>query len=585
MITQLIEFDVKKDSHVKITAKEGDINSRNLEFRLLDNSLPFSLVGRTVRCYMVKPDKRIVFSELQIIDAEDGRCVLTLSLQSLIVSGMAKLELIIYEAGKKLSIIPIKMDIIKSLNSDKLLESTNEFGALNNALGKIDTFTASIDSKASKEDLKKLSSQLEQKAKQVDLDKTNNSLNAMRNNVFESSSKFMRMSNVFGKEQTVNPKDMIIWKSGTSNIRIITKWTNDRDMMWEIRKPSSNPNGLYSVFGALQTKVNTTSEVKPWNSEPVTAIYASSTDWLGPVIMEAINGDGSTTKAFTGGNHAHLSQPTARNIGIQILVDGVDKTNDDSVKNTNCSKVEVILTNEIKAYNTVSLNRYVLQEKHHIILHSRANEILVEVFAELTPLEEINIHTYYGIQSHTSPITLWGNSYHFVNGKTKAREQATASLNSGERGDYLCTRVVQKGNEYTLMTWLDSGYGLGTMENCDISQPCCFYNHTSNKIYFNLVKGKVLNLKANEKVYWHGGWTLTVNNIESNIDCNITKLENDKYIKVIDFISKGSYELSTSKKYLDNLVDVNGGIGINKYAYNGKINITSPSYGSIELIE
>lgn len=164
MITQLIEFDVNKNSHVKITAKEGDINSRNLEFRLLDNSLPFSLAGRTVRCYMVKPDKRIVFSELQIIDAEDGRCVLTLSLQSLIVSGMAKLELIIYEAGKKLSIIPIKMNIIKSLNSDKLLESTNEFGALNDALWKIDTFKASIDSKASKEDLKKLSSQLDTKA-------------------------------------------------------------------------------------------------------------------------------------------------------------------------------------------------------------------------------------------------------------------------------------------------------------------------------------------------------------------------------------------------------------------------------------
>ena len=170
MITQLIEFDVKKDSHVKITAKEGDINSRYLEFRLLDNSLPFSLVGRTVRCYMVKPDKRIVFNDLQILDAEDGRCVLKLSLQSLIVSGMAKLELIIYEAGKKLSIIPIKMDIIKSLNSNELLESTNEFGALNDALWKIDTFTETMNSKASKEDLKKLSSQLDNKATKIEVD-------------------------------------------------------------------------------------------------------------------------------------------------------------------------------------------------------------------------------------------------------------------------------------------------------------------------------------------------------------------------------------------------------------------------------
>ena len=177
MITQLIEFDVKKDSHIKITAKEGDVNSRYLEFRLLDNSLPFSLVGRTVRCYMVKPDKRIVFNDLHILDAEDGRCVLKLTLQSLIVSGMAKLELIIYEASKKLSVIPIKMDIIKSLNSNELLESLNEFGALNNALWKIDTFTETMNSKATKEELKKVREDLDTKANETDLIVERNRIN------------------------------------------------------------------------------------------------------------------------------------------------------------------------------------------------------------------------------------------------------------------------------------------------------------------------------------------------------------------------------------------------------------------------
>ena len=168
MITQLIEFDVKKDSHVKITAKEGDINSRNLEFRLLDNSLPFSLAGRTVRCYMVKPDKRVVFNDLQILDAEDGRCVLTLTAQSLIKSGMANIELIVYEEGKKLSTIPIKMNIIKSLASDELLYSSNEFGALESALWKIDTFTETMNSKADKEELKKVSEQLDKKMNKTD---------------------------------------------------------------------------------------------------------------------------------------------------------------------------------------------------------------------------------------------------------------------------------------------------------------------------------------------------------------------------------------------------------------------------------
>lgn len=169
MITQLIEFDVKKNSHITITAKEGDINSRKLEFRLLDNSLPFSLVGRTVRCYMVKPDKRVVFNDLDIIDAEDGRCVLTLTTQSLIKSGMANIELIIYEEGKKLSSIPIKMNIMKSLVSDELLYSSDEFGALESALWKIDTFTETMNSKATKEELKKVNEQLDNKVNKSEI--------------------------------------------------------------------------------------------------------------------------------------------------------------------------------------------------------------------------------------------------------------------------------------------------------------------------------------------------------------------------------------------------------------------------------
>lgn len=177
MITQLIEFDVKKNSHVTITAKEGDINSRKLEFRLLDNSLPFSLVGRTVRCYMVKPDKRVVFNDLNIIDAEDGRCVLTLTTQSLIKSGMANIELIVYEEGRKLSTIPIKMNIMKSLVSDEFLYSSDEFGALESALWKIDTFTETMNSKATKEELKKVNEQLDTKANLIDVFLKENGIN------------------------------------------------------------------------------------------------------------------------------------------------------------------------------------------------------------------------------------------------------------------------------------------------------------------------------------------------------------------------------------------------------------------------
>lgn len=251
MITQLIEFDVKKNSHVKITAKEGDINSRNLEFRLLDNSLPFSLVGRTVRCYMVKPDKRIVFNDLKILDAEDGRCVLTLSLQSLIVSGMAKLELIIYEAGKKLSIIPIKMDIIKSLNSDKLLESTNEFGALNNALWKIDAFTGTMDSVATKKDIEKLNSQLEQQM--ILIVNLQNRVTALEN----QQSATVRVTGV-----SLNNRTLTLNAGGTNTLiaTVLPSNATNKNVTWLTNNSSvaSVNNGLVTAHAKGQTTITVT---------------------------------------------------------------------------------------------------------------------------------------------------------------------------------------------------------------------------------------------------------------------------------------------------------------------------------------
>lgn len=58
MNTKIIKLDLNKPRlYEKIKAKQGDTESRFLLFQLFDGALPFSLVNRSVRAYMIKPDR------------------------------------------------------------------------------------------------------------------------------------------------------------------------------------------------------------------------------------------------------------------------------------------------------------------------------------------------------------------------------------------------------------------------------------------------------------------------------------------------------------------------------------------------
>lgn len=153
MITQFIEFNIRKDPGINITAKQGDINSRYIEFHLLDDSLPFSLIDKKVRCFIEKPDKHHIFNDLEITNAELGYCILELTNQTLAVPGLAKLEIVIYAEGKKLSTIPIKMNIIKSINSEDIIKSSDEFGTLETLLWKMEILENELSKKINRDEL------------------------------------------------------------------------------------------------------------------------------------------------------------------------------------------------------------------------------------------------------------------------------------------------------------------------------------------------------------------------------------------------------------------------------------------------
>ncbi len=177
MNTKIIKFDINKNLYNTLIAKQGDTKSRFLLFNLLDGSIPFSLENRSVRVYAVKPDRTEVFNDLIITDAAKGYCILELTTQMLAVAGTVKLELMVIEEDKKLTSSIFYMDVKASINSEKAVVSTNEFGALLTALSSLNEYdnykkeiAAARDGEANLlTKVKKIDEQLEHKANEVDL--------------------------------------------------------------------------------------------------------------------------------------------------------------------------------------------------------------------------------------------------------------------------------------------------------------------------------------------------------------------------------------------------------------------------------
>ena len=198
MNTKTIKFDLNKYKlYEKIKAKQGDTKSRFLLFQLLDGSIPFNLKNRSVRAYMIKPDGREIFNDLIVNNYNLGYCTLELTNQVLAAQGIVKIELMVTEGDKKLTSSVFELEVVKSINSEKSIVSTNEFTALLNglaALSEYDNYKNSVKemeiNKANKaeveekfisveEKIKNNSEQLEQKASKKDLEIERNRINLL----------------------------------------------------------------------------------------------------------------------------------------------------------------------------------------------------------------------------------------------------------------------------------------------------------------------------------------------------------------------------------------------------------------------
>ena len=132
-----IYLDIDDELNNYIKSVELDSDSRVWHFHLTVDYEPLDLTGKSVQFRAEKPDKTNVLNDCKIVDAEKGVVEVKLTRQVNAIPGHVKCLLkIIGDEGFVLKTKTFVVDVSKTLSDDAIV-SSDEFGALEVALGKV----------------------------------------------------------------------------------------------------------------------------------------------------------------------------------------------------------------------------------------------------------------------------------------------------------------------------------------------------------------------------------------------------------------------------------------------------------------
>ncbi|QXR37304.1 hypothetical protein EGK70_007390 [Alcaligenes aquatilis] len=262
--------------------------------------------------------------------------------------------------------------------------------------------------------------------------------------------------------------------------------------------------------------------------------YNSNTsEWFGVMHIRAVDGDGGRRIA-TGGNHGSDGgaggERTARNISYEIYVDGIRLTSDFSGY---AEKVEIVIVNELMAYNTVTLGRYVLRQSFSVMIRGNA----VSVDAEYVAKEPIYIQRDSGLQLVSAG---YMDTVIFPGGiNTQRNPFDTFTSESGPSSDAPdAWAVVMKGPQGQIAMWMDRTFGLAALTEHVAPNRALVRaaKSSSTKVYNSLIYGADLSeapddtalfMQTGDSYRWRGGYTWSVPSAyQAGIDSEICRIIN-----------------------------------------------------------
>ena len=302
---------------------------------------------------------------------------------------------------------------------------------------------------------------------------------------------------------------------GLGNASIVWQSSNS---LYRVRFGPNGYNSLPNIKG-----VDRTAFVSGGNRDSVTwtQINTATTDWLPPLVVEAVNnGDGHAT-IYTGGNHgadgAAGGGNTARNILYKILVDG-QPLSDTANLQGECNNMQFVIANELMAYNTTGTvdpvnfpGRYVIRQTFVLDFHAGDAEVKTEVRA----YESAVVKTDNGPQMVT---TGFQDTMLFVGGQYENRLAFDPTAVSGSFTSYPdCWAVVlQDDVNGQQVSWMDREYEAGDGRYIGGTASAIRGGGATNtKFYHAAVASYSHSMSAGAKYKWRGGYAWQAPGIQS----------------------------------------------------------------------
>lgn len=259
---------------------------------------------------------------------------------------------------------------------------------------------------------------------------------------------------------------------------------------WHITFKKSGVNKLFTIhsfgFGNTEDK----------NS------IRTNTDFVGPYIMKNANDSLASLPKFTGGWHGSngdvTGEPTGRTIEWNVYDHKANIVTSDSLYRFSRNLwIEVI--NLIQSYNS---KEEILKETVQYEIHPYGLNVHIEIEA----LNDLEIETYYGIQSQ-NPYFFDELTYHFEDSTQKKDASRTYNQSNDSVDNNRVTHYTlqHKNLPFQMAVWLDGSSHLANGTHLEASKPWAF-TAGYGKSYFNLINGKKLNLKQGDKKEIRGGY-------------------------------------------------------------------------------
>ena len=309
------------------------------------------------------------------------------------------------------------------------------------------------------------------------------------------------------------------------------------------------PYNVNQLMGPVQwgTAANTDGRPSLSLDRAITVIQALSTDMSGPYQMLAhANGDAGAEQ-WTGGGHnttgnaagIGVGTPTARNLSVEVYLDGVPLTADGIAYRGN--RVDIRCVNRVQGFNTLTAAREILEETINWIW----TENTLEVSGVAVPLERLTVVRDYNIQASNVGM----DSVHFPAGSPDTRVALTGSPTAGslDTAPNVDRFVLHGTASQHLVGWIDRKYGIGTMSGLFHTLAPAFVDSTANKAYFYTIHtgdtdgvGQILDptgVAGTTSMHWRGGWYFGVDLGTTGADMTYTISNDGRRRYCVDFLA------------------------------------------------